>query len=37
MGSAPPLITRKLLVRGILVFSVDYFNQNWYQFLKHRQ
>jgi hypothetical protein len=29
---SPPLITGKLLVRGILVLPVDYFNQNWYQF-----
>ncbi|WP_340385451.1 sterol carrier protein domain-containing protein [Streptomyces sp. SS7] len=35
--SHPPLIIGKPLVRGIPVLSVDYFNQNWYQFLKHRQ
>jgi hypothetical protein len=28
----PPLIAGKPLVRGIFVPSVDYFNQNWYQF-----
>jgi len=34
---SPPLATGKPLVRGNLVLAVDYFNQNWYQFLKHRQ